>query len=345
MLIKQAENPFKHSVTNELSSIIDQYPNLASASLGSKVVSCSDEFFAQADRMLQDTLPVFLPDKFDDHGKWMDGWETRRRRNGGHDHAVIKLGAAGVIKGICVDTRHFTGNFPPAASIEVAYSDTTPNSDTQWERLTAVIALEGDSQHFFDVEDKRIWSHLRINIYPDGGIARLRVHGQPSHDWHTSDAGGSYEVSALLNGGRIVASNNSHFGTPLNLIKPGDSINMGDGWETRRRREPGNDWVIFELGHVALLNKIEIDTAHFRGNYPDRVSAQAACVTDATDASLITRSMFWDSLLNEQPLEMDSVQVFDDDILMSRTPVTHVKINIHPDGGLSRVRIWGELYQ
>lgn len=320
-----------------------RHPNLASADLGTRIVSCTDEFFAGAERMLQASEPVFIVGKFDDHGKWMDGWETRRRRNGGHDHAIIELGLPGVIRGLDINTSHFTGNFPPAASVLACHSPGDPDADTVWVELLPATSLNGNSHHFHAIQDERVWTHLRLNIFPDGGVARLRVYGQPACDWDRRDPDALYEVSALANGGRIVAYNDAHFGVPTGLIKPGRGVNMGDGWETRRRREPGNDWLILELGHAVTVEKIEIDTAHFKGNYPDRISIQAARVAESTDQSLVTQAMFWPELLGEQKTEMDKQHFYEGSQIKAIGPVSHVRLNIFPDGGVSRVRIWGRL--
>ncbi|MDF0606321.1 allantoicase [Neisseriaceae bacterium TC5R-5] len=320
-----------------------RYANLAHADFGAKVLSCSDQWFADAGRMLQASEPVFIVGKFDDHGKWMDGWETQRRRNGGYDHAVIKLGLAGVIKGLDIDTSHFTGNFPPAASVEACCCDGEPGSNTQWVELVPSTSLGSSAHHFIEIDDARVWTHLRLNIYPDGGVARFRVYGQPACNWEQQDPNALYEVSALENGGRIVAYNDAHFGVPFRMIMPGRGVNMGDGWETRRRREPGNDWCIVELGHAAIVEKIEVDTAHFKGNYPDRVSIQAAYVSHGTDQSIITQAMFWDTLLSEQKTSMDCQHFYGKEQLRELGAVTHVRLNIFPDGGVSRLRIWGRL--
>jgi len=327
----------------ELPAFATRHPNLADAELGARVVSCTDEFFASAGRMLQAAGPVFVVGKFDEHGKWMDGWETRRRRNGGHDHAIIALGLPGVVKGLDIDTSHFTGNFPPAASVLACRSESDPDDATEWVEIVPATTLKGNSHHFVQIQDDRVWTHLRLNIFPDGGVARLRVYGQPACDWARRDPAALYEVSALANGGRVVAYNDAHFGVPTGIIKPGRGVNMGDGWETRRRREPGNDWLILELGHPVTVEKIEIDTAHFKGNYPDRVSIQAALVAESTDQSLVTQAMFWPELLGEQKTEMDKQHFYEGAQIQAIGPVSHVRVNIFPDGGLSRVRIWGRL--
>jgi allantoicase len=328
----------------ELPPYATRHVNLASADFGAQVVSASDEFFASADRMLQSSEPIFIVGKFDDHGKWMDGWETRRRRNGGYDWAIIKLGLPGSIKAVDIDTSHFTGNFPPAASLQACHTNNDPDSDTQWTDLIPITSLKGDSHHFLELSgDDRSWTHLRLNIYPDGGVARLRVYGQPACNWDAQDPESLHEVSALENGGRVVAFNDAHYGFPFRLIMPGRGVNMGDGWETRRRREPGYDWCIVELGHPAIVEKIEVDTAHFKGNFPDAVSLQAAYVESSTDQALVTQAMFWPHLLGTQKTEMDKQHFFEGGQLMPLGPVTHVKLNMMPDGGVSRLRIWGRL--
>lgn len=321
------------------------YLNLASEDAGARVVWCSDEFFAAAQRCLQSSSPVFIVGKFDDHGKWMDGWETQRRRQGGHDSMVVQLAYPGKLKGLDIDTSHFTGNFPPAVSVQACQSIHDPDDSTQWTEIVPSRSLSGDAHHFIGLpDDPRTWTHVRLNIYPDGGIARLRVYGVPVVDWSREDASVLHEVSALHLGGRIVAYNDAHFGTPFRLLAPGRGLNMGDGWETRRRREPGFDWCVIELGHPVTVEKIEIDTAHFKGNYPDRVSVHGASCTAMTDEALTTQAMFWPELLPQQVMQMDMQHIYGIDAIRPVGPVTHVCVNMFPDGGISRIRIWGRLH-
>lgn len=326
----------------ELPEFASRFANLAAADFGAQVLSCSDEWFAAAQRMLQSAPPVFIVGKFDDHGKWMDGWETRRKRFEGYDHAVVRLGLPGVIKGVDIDTSHFTGNFPPAASLDACSVEGDPDDQTEWTTLVPAVALQGNSHRFVEIDSQQEWTHVRLNIYPDGGVARLRVYGLPKVDWHSRSAGELYETSALANGGRIVAVSNAHFGVPFRLNMPGRGVNMGDGWETARRRVPGNEWCIIELGCKTQVEKIEVDTAHFKGNYPDSVSIQAADVSFGTDESVVTQSMFWQELLSPNKTEMDKQHYFEAADLNDIGPVTHVKLNLHPDGGVSRLRIWGK---
>ncbi len=316
--------------------------NLTQPRLGCKILCCTDEFFAACDRMLKPEDPVFIDGKFDDNGKWMDGWETRRRRHGGFDSAIIKLGQPGILYGIDIDTSFFTGNYPPAASLEACYSDTDPDQNCEWIELVPALNLSGDSHHYIEISTQKVWTHLRLNIFPDGGIARLRVYGEIFCDWENRNQNAIYDLAAMENGGKAITCNNAHFGQGSNLIAPGKGVNMGDGWETRRRREPGNDWCILELGHRGEINEILLDTAYFKGNYPDSFSLQAADISTPTEQSLITQSMFWKELLPRQTLQMDKEHNFNGE-LNNIGPVTHIKLNIYPDGGVSRLRVMGKL--
>ena len=314
--------------------------NLASPRLGTRIVAVSDEFFGPAGRMLADAPAVFVPDKYDDNGKWMDGWESRRRRRGGFDHAVVRLGAAGVIRGVDIDTSHFTGNYPPAASLEAAQGDSDPGA---WTEIVPPTPLGPSAHHFVAISEPRPWRWLRLNIFPDGGVARLRVYGEPVPSWEGGADSGVHELSALKNGGRIVAFNNAHYGATWTLLTEGRGQNMGDGWETRRRREPGNDWIIVALGAPGVIERVEVDTCHFKGNYPDCCSLQAADARATADAGLVTQAMFWPALMGEKPLSADAIHDFDRADLEDLGTVSHVKLNIFPDGGVSRLRIFGRL--
>ena len=321
-----------------------KYINLAHTRLGARAVFASDDFFAPCERMLHTEAAVFIPGKFDDNGKWMDGWESRRKRTEGYDFCIVKLGREGVIKGVDIDTSHFRGNHPPAASIDACLSeDEIPGDEAKWTTILEAVNLQQDSHHLHDIVDTGSYSHLRLNIYPDGGVARLRVYGVPQCNWEARDAAETIDLVALENGGRAVACSNQAFGSNMmSLCLPGRGINMGDGWETARRREPGNEWAILELGHPGVIKAIELDTAHYKGNFPDRASIQAGNMQAGTDDSLVTQSMFWRELLPEQKLEMDAICRFETELLdLGR--VTHVRVNIIPDGGLSRVRLYGQI--
>ncbi len=318
--------------------------DLANPRLGAKALYASDDFFAEVARMLDPAPAQFIPGKFDDNGKWMDGWETRRKRTEGYDWCLLKLGVKGVIRGFDVDTSHFTGNYPPAVMIEGTVSNTDDVEAlkaAEWTEVLPSTSLGPDSHHILESVSDAAWTHLRVNIYPDGGIARLRVYGQPVGGDLSGDA--LVDLVAMENGGRAVSWNNAAFGSSINnLLLPGRGINMGDGWETRRRREPGNDWCVLQLAAPGVIEKIEVDTAHYKGNYPDRCSFQAAYVKGGTDESATVQAMFWPVLLPEQKLQMDAVHTFSEQ-LAQLGPVTHVRFNIFPDGGVSRVRLWGKI--
>lgn len=319
------------------------YVNLASPLMGAKAVLASDEFFAAKERVLQDEPAVFKPDVFDDNGKWMDGWETRRRRNGGNDWLLIRLGVPGVVKGVDIDTSHFTGNYPPAAQIEAIYSEETPDPNGRWRPLVRTTALNPSSHHYVPVGDLDPVNWLKLSIYPDGGVARLRVYGVPNRDWTDEERRGEIELSAARHGGRVIAYNDAHYGNVMALLSEGRGRTMGDGWETRRRREPGNDWIIIALAAPGVVDRIEVDTAHFKGNFPDRCSIQAARVEQGTQQSLITQSMFWPELLAPQELRADAIHGFEAGAIAKLGPISHIRLNIFPDGGVSRLRLFGKL--
>jgi len=319
------------------------YVNLASPNLGTTAVEASDEFFAPKERLLGDAPALFVPDKYDAHGKWMDGWETRRRRGTGNDWCLVRLGVSGIVKGIDIDTSHFTGNYPPAAALEGLFSETRPEHGARWRTLVRTTALKPDHHHYIAVSDLDPVNWLRLQIFPDGGIARLRVHGIPTREWSERERSGVIELSALKHGGRVIAYNDAHYGNVSAILSEGRGRDMGDGWETRRRREPGNDWIIIALGAAGTIERIEVDTAHFKGNYPDACSIQAARVEQGTHQSLITQSMFWDELLAPQKLSADSIHAFGSNLVADIGPVTHARLNIYPDGGVSRLRLFGRL--
>lgn len=316
--------------------------NLADASLGARALWASDEFFAPRERMLDRAEPVSRPGTFDEHGQWMDGWETRRRRGGGHDSCVVQLAYPAVIRMVDLDTRHFTGNYPVQASLE-ATNDADPlDPGARWTTILPARALGGDRHNPFPIDDDSCWRFLRLNIFPDGGIARLRAWGEVRPDWTAIGANEVVDLFAIAHGGVALQANDAHYGDISNLNRPGRGVNMGDGWETRRRREPGFDWVIVRLGHPGVIQEVEIDTAHFRGNFPDRVSLNGALVRGLADDTLAAASMHWPLLLPEQPMQADAQQRFRDQLVRAG-PVSHVRLNLHPDGGVSRLRLFGKL--
>ena len=267
----------------------------------------------------------------------MDGWESRRKRIPGFDHCIIRLGIPGAIHGFDIDTSHFTGNYPPEVSIDACCSDIDCPVDG-WTEVLEKTKLQGDAHHFIAVANDSVWTHLRLNIYPDGGIARLRIYGEVRPD--PPGANDVFDLFALESGGRAIACSDEHYGSMQNLNISGRGVNMGDGWETARRRGPGNDWVIVALGRPGVIEKVEIDTAHFKGNYPDRVSLEAALFESDTQAT--AESDRWRPLLPQQKLDMDKQHYFQKE-LQAGNEVSHVRMSIYPDGGISRLRLYGHI--
>lgn len=316
--------------------------NLADPRFGASVVAASDEFFGDKSRLIDPKDPVYIPDKYDAHGKWMDGWETRRRRDPGHDHCIIRLGRPGVIHGFEVDTRHFTGGHPASASVEACSSDKRlPGKSVKWAELTPALGLKGNDRQWIKVDDDRVWTHVRLNIYPDGGVARLRVLGRVEAPRIIEKGRQHPDLAAIENGGRALASNDEHFGPLSSILMPGRPKTAGDGWETRRRRDPGYDWGIIELGCLGHIEEILIDTAHYTGNFPEKCFLQASDTVTGDINSLIAQSQFWPVLLPEQPLEMDREHSFTNEIY-DHDGVRFARINIIPDGGIARVRLFGQ---
>ncbi len=323
----------------EAPAFTQHYIDLAQPRLGAEVLQATDDFFAPKERLIDPAPPVFIPDKFDDHGKWMDGWESRRKRSPGHDHCVVKI-CPGRIHGVNIDTSHFTGNYPPFASLEACQSIHLPDDQTEWQELIGKTALQGDSHHYLEVNDPGIWTHLRLHIYPDGGVARLRVYGVAHCDWSKLPRHEWLDLAAMQRGGRALACNDMHFGHMSNLIAPGHGVNMGDGWETRRRREPGNDWVILKLGHPGRIRRVEVDTAYFKGNYPAKCSLHGLMLPDAENDTIRPDEAAWRLLLPPVELGPDRIHLFEQE-LVSTAQVSHVKLDIFPDGGVSRLRLFG----
>jgi len=319
----------------------NSYINLAQPRLGAKVVHATDDFFADKARLIRPETPVFVPEKYDENGKWMDGWESRRKRIPGHDHCTIRLGQPGLVFALQIDTAHFTGNFPPFASVEACLFDgDIPPENQNWTQILAKSELQGDSQAEFNSTQSGPFSHIRLHIYPDGGVARLRVLGRIDRDWSKVGVTEIVDLAALEQGGRPLGCNNAHFGVPENMIAPGTGKNMGDGWETRRRRKPGHDWAVLALAHPGVIEEILLDTKHFKGNYPDRFFLQAALCDGLSDEQILAQAKDWPVLLAEQKCSADSEHLFE---ISSKKPVSHVRLNIIPDGGVSRLRLLGHI--
>jgi allantoicase len=323
--------------------------DLAAEKVGGAVLVANDEFFAPKENLLKSSAPIFIEGKYTDLGKWMDGWETRRRRTSGFDWCIIRLGLPGIIRGVVVDTSFFRGNYPEHFSLEACALPGQPTaeelqSDTiNWRPLLPQLPLAGDSQNPFVVEGEQRATHLRFKIYPDGGVARLRVYGEVLPDWERLQRiGGDVDLAAVENGGRVISCSDMFFGHRHNLIMPGRAANMSDGWETKRRRGPGHDWVIIKLGAVGQVRRLEVDTAWFKGNFPESCALEATHATDSSAATLSDLSVVWKSILPRTKLQAHTRHFFENEIL-DAGQVSHLRFNIFPDGGVSRLRVYGKL--
>ena len=308
--------------------------DLASERLGGSVVYANDDFFAEKENLIKPAPAIWKEHEYTDRGKWMDGWESRRKRVPGHDFAIIRLGARGVVRGVVVDTSFFRGNYPASCSIDAVSLRPDADVDTllaaAWREILAKSDLQGDSANLFEVASGAAVSHLRFNIFPDGGVARLRVHGDVVPDWRLSGGlGNEIDLAAAENGGEVLTCSDMFFGPKHNLIMPGRAKNMSDGWETRRRRGPGHDWVIVQLATEGRIKRIELDTNHFKGNYPDTSSIDGSRDGDT-----------WTEVLPRTKLQAHTRHFFIDE-LQSDGPFTHLRLNVYPDGGVSRMRVWG----
>jgi len=317
--------------------------NLAEPRLGSKVIFKTDDFFASASRIINPNPPIFKEGVFDKHGKWMDGWETRRRRRKGFDYLIIKLGKPGKIFNVDIDTAHFSGNQPTHASLQACYSNKKkPNNKSRWITILNKKKLDPNKNHNFNIKNKSIFTHIKLNIYPDGGVARLRIFGEIEMK-NVNFGSKMINLCSMLNGASIIGCNNEHFGRAENILAPGKGKNMGDGWETRRSRGKNFDWLIIKFGRPGKINKIEIDTHHFKGNYPDSCSVQAAYISKKiSNNSIVRKSNKWKLLLNKAKLNANKKHSFNSKT-MQKNKINFIRINIYPDGGISRIRAFGKV--
>lgn len=357
-------------------------PDLACSNVGGKVLSCTDDFFAEKENLIKPEAPIFIVGKFTENGKWMDGWESRRKRVAGYDHCVLALGLPGRIEGFTVDTSFFVGNFPESASLEAAaLKDSSAESlaAAKWTTLVPVSGLQGGTANYFASADRTTrYTHVRFNIFPDGGVARLRVYGHVMPDWAAlvaassspsvssalsaavssapSIPSGLVDVASVVNGAQVVTSNDSFFGSHSNLILPGRAPTMGDGWETRRKRIlPGHDWIIVSLGRAARIKFVEVDTNHFKGNYPDSASIEAVYIDPSTEAGPPLQPFDFHrpnarldgkfvEILPQTKMQPSHQHYFAENQLTNTDKlVTHIRMKIFPDGGISRLRMYGEV--
>jgi len=329
--------------------------DLAARSFGGRAVAASDDFFAGKENLLEPGRGQFIPGKFTDQGKWMDGWESRRKRGAGYDHCVVELGQRGSVLAVDIDTNHFLGNHPPFASLEGLLAPRGSSVEfltgQRWHELVPQSPLRPGSQNLFVARAAGPVSHVRLNIFPDGGVARLRVYGQVDPDWSqrrldevaaaelAQVAPDAVDLAALENGGMALACSDAFFGPMHQLILPGRADNMGGGWETRRKRAPGHDWIIVRLGSRGRPRSIEIDTNHFKGNFPDRCAIDAIDAPAAASITDLIASDRWIRYLEAAPVSANQRHFFHE--LGSDAAATHVRLSIYPDGGVSRLRVWG----
>ena len=320
--------------------------DLASADLGGEALATSDDFFAGMENLVKPEPAIFLPDEYTERGKWMDGWESRRKRVAGYDWCVVALGAAGRIRGLDIDTAHFLGNHPPYASLEAAHVEPGQSwEDAVWTEVLEQAPLRPGSQNLFTVHSEQVVTHVRLNIFPDGGVARLRVYGDVDPGWvrevddtaaaHVRE--GELDLVSVRNGGLALACSDSFFGPMNNLIAPGRSANMGGGWESRRRRGPGQDWILLRLGAAGTLGCVEIDTNYFKGNFPDRCILEGVKLPGARITDLVGAA--WEPVIAETKLAAHDRKFIRE--LQAKGPFTHLRFSIFPDGGVSRLRAFG----
>ena len=328
----------------EFADLID----LASEKLGGAVLYANDDFFARKENLIRHPAPIWIEGKYTDDGKWMDGWETRRRRSprldDNFDWCIIRLGMPGQVKGVVVDTAFFRGNYPANCSMEACTVDGNPDmplvlsESISWNEILPISELKGDSQNSFEVGGSGRVTHLRFKIYPDGGVARLRVHGYVLPDWDVLRTRNSeIDLAAAENGGDVPLASDMFFGHRQNLIMPAFARDMSDGWESRRRRGPGHDWCILKLGTEGTISRVEVDTSYFKGNYPESCSLEVG-----RSADVGFESIQWRELLPDSKLQAHTRHVFVKE-LADRGPATHARFNIFPDGGVSRLRLFGRI--
>jgi allantoicase len=312
-----------------------QYTDLLNERCGGQAIACSDEFFAEKENMVKTAEPIFQEGVFTDRGQIMDGWESRRRRDGGYDWAILQLGLVGKIRGVNVNTTHFKGNAPGKVTLEACHIEGQPNESTEWTEIISMTDVQAHFENLIDVDSDASWSHVRLNIFPDGGVARLRVYGEPTVAWDSFLDGELVDLALAAHGGRAIACSDMFFSDMNNLLQTNRGVNMGDGWETKRRRGPGNDWVVVRLGRKGAVKSVEIDTNHFKGNFPDSIKLEA------TTASSIDDNTAWTEIISQRPAQAHRQHFYRAELSDTATEFTHVRLSVYPDGGVSRLRING----
>ncbi|HJO13846.1 MAG: allantoicase [Pelagibacteraceae bacterium] len=323
--------------------IIKNTTDLANPLLGTKIVRCTDEFFASARRIINSSPPIFKENVFDSHGKWMDGWETRRRRSKGNDNVIIKLGKPGIIKLVDVDTTFFNGNQPEYAELEGCFSKNSNLKNVKWFKIAKKNKIKPNQSNILKSKSLKTFNFVRLNIFPDGGVARLRLFGDIDLSLQKISNKNIIDLASVINGSQVVACSDEHFGNANNILLPSKSKNMGNGWETRRRRGKGYDWVLLKLGISGYPISFEINTHYFKGNYPDSFSIQGVNNNKKKSInSIIKNSKKWKTIITKTKLKPDNSLK----IKMLKKfykKYNFIKLNIYPDGGISRFRVFGKI--
>ncbi|WP_433755405.1 allantoicase [Nocardia sp. CA-135398] len=326
-------------MTDQSAPAFTRLPDLASRALAGSVIYANDELFAERENLIRPGRAVFSTEDFGHKGKTYDGWETRRRRETGNDYAVVRLGVPGRVHGVVIDTSWFIGNFPPFASVEATSVEGQPSpaelQQAEWVTLVAKSDIAGNTDNFFEVTDARRFTHIRLSIYPDGGVARFRVHGVPLPD--PRFLSGTVDLAALEHGGDVVDCSNMFFSAPTNILLPGRSRQMDEGWEGARRRDAGNDHVTVRLGARGTIRRVEIDTSNYVGNAPGWAVLRGADTDSGAD---LDDPSSWTEMLPRTRLQPDARHFFR---IGAGAPVTHVRLDVYPDGGVARLRVHGEI--
>jgi len=313
--------------------------DLASADVGGAALACSDDFFAGMDHLVRSAPAVFDPDAYTERGKLMDGWESRRKRVPGHDWCIVRLGVPGVVRGVDIDTSFFLGNHPPYASVEAIAAEDgvdieTLKTQSDWTEIVPAMPLQRGGHNLQAVAVVGQWTHIRLRIFPDGGVARLRIWGEPRP---TREPGQEIDLACLQQGGQAVACSDMFFSPMNNLVLAKPAEDMGGGWETRRSRPPGDDWIIVKLAATGTVSQVVVDTKHFKGNFPDTVALDGLNWPDAPLPALIDSSA-WTEIVPRFETSADHSHLKQ---VQDSGPWTHVRLRIYPDGGVSRLRVFG----
>lgn len=331
-------------------------PDLANRQLAGSVIWASDESFAERENLIMAHDPEFAPALFGNKGKVYDGWETRRRRHdeiGHNDAAIIRLGVPGYIRGVIVDTSWFTGNYPPQFAVKgICIDDYRPAEeiaalpDNEWFDLVEPTDAQGDTKHAISINpgstagQTRV-THVKLIMIPDGGIARLRVHGIPAPN--PQFLGSTVDLAAIEHGGWVTECYNMFYSSPNQILSLGRAINMGGGWENARRRDGGNDYVVVRLAGEGTPEFVEIDTSYFVFNAPGdiRLTGWNAHSDDDSGEEKTPAEII--ELVPKCRVLPGTRHRFAVEGAAQGRPITHIRLDVYPDGGLARLRVFGSL--